>query len=228
MADHVPEGDDQQKFKDLPSSLLPNTLEVEQPIIINPSRLKITEPVASNSSGKHPLYRGIRSRSGKWVAEIREPRKTSRIWLGTYPTPEMAAAAYDAASLVLKGPGTALNFPAHNYNNLLPVPTEPPTAATIRVAAANAAASRAVASQTLALPAPQLAQNSNTNVTGIDTDILEMKEEYVDEEELFDMPNLLMAMAEGMLVSPPRITISPPPSHDSESLWSLSNINNQL
>lgn len=221
MADHVRERDDQQKFKEHPSSLLSDTLEVENQII-NPSKITIKEPVAS-SSGKHPVYRGIRSRSGKWVAEIREPRKTTRIWLGTYPTPEMAAAAYDAASLVLKGPDTALNFPAHDYNNLLLVPKEPTTAAGIRVAAANAAASRAVVtSESLALPAPQLAQNNNSKVNENSTDLLEMKEEYVDEEELFNMPNLLMAMAEGMLVSPPRITISPPPSNDSESLWSYS------
>ncbi|KAL8148221.1 ethylene-responsive transcription factor ERF025-like [Apium graveolens] len=223
MADHVPERGDQPKFKEHQSCLLSKTSKVEKPIIF-PSKITITEPMAS-SSGKHPVYRGIRSRSGKWVAEIREPRKTTRIWLGTYPTPEMAAAAYDAASFVLKGPDTALNFPAENYNSLLLVPTEPPTAAEIRVAAANAAASRAVViSESVALPAPdQLTQNSNSKVMNENTTgLLKMKEEYVDEEELFDMPNLLMAMAEGMLVSPPRITISPPPSHDSESLWSYS------
>ncbi|KAM7266496.1 hypothetical protein ACFE04_004393 [Oxalis oulophora] len=47
---------------------------------------------------------------GKWVAEIRDPFKRQRVWLGTFDTTEAAAKMYDKKAIELRGRDALTNF----------------------------------------------------------------------------------------------------------------------
>nr|UNO52984.1 dehydration-responsive element-binding protein 1A [Plumbago auriculata] len=170
---------------------------------------------------RHPVYRGVRQRnSGKWVCELREPNKKTRIWLGTFPTVEMAARAHDVAAMALRGRSACLNFADSAWR--LPVPSSTDTK-DIQSAAAEAAEMfrpKGIDAAETAVAAEELAggnHHCSTTTTWNETETGDHHHNnssaayYMDadvdvdvEEDVLRMPALLADMYHGMMLPPPR------------------------
>ncbi|XP_016506872.1 dehydration-responsive element-binding protein 1E-like [Nicotiana tabacum] len=143
---------------------------------------------------RHPVYRGVRKRnSDKWVCEVRQPNKKSRIWLGTYPTAEMAARAHDVAAIALRGRSACLNFADSVWK--LPVPASADAKDIQRAAAEAAEAFRPSESEAVS--------GDSCGGSGTTPEKPESNHCFMDEEALFCMPGLLASMAEGLMLPPP-------------------------
>ncbi|CAJ2666594.1 unnamed protein product [Trifolium pratense] len=180
-----------------PSSVPSSSYEGSHGMLVSNEEMRLAESCPKKRAGRkkfketrHPVYRGVRKRNlDKWVCEMREPNKKTKIWLGTFPTAEMAARAHDVAALALRGRYACLNF----ADSVWKLP-KPATTQTKDIQQAAAQAAEAFRPDQNLMTSDVI--TAEASATAEEQSMICMEE---GEEEVMSMPELLRNM---VLMSP--------------------------
>jgi hypothetical protein len=131
------------------------------------------------------------------VSEIRAPNQKTRIWLGSYSTPEAAARAYDAALFCLKGSAAALNFPITSSHYIPDTVMSPKSIQRVAAAAANSFVDNPTTPQSSSPPLPCSSSSSSSissppSVVSSPSDI--QLDDYISLMESFETNNEPVSM----------------------------------